>query len=186
MSDSSQQTLNIPGLLVVALFSFLAIRWYLSSSGSATTATRSGSRNAASRINPAHVDQLLQMFPQLSRREIMWDLQRNGGNIAATTERVLGGRGLDQVCRHRFRSHRGRYESLAEHPPPDRCLAGISTNTISSIATAFIPTATPNTDRHARPEWTDKTCDKRPNSPNRLDKQIQPFFESKYLRDILT
>ena len=27
----------------------------------------------------------------------MWDLQRNGGSVAATTERVLSGRGLDVV-----------------------------------------------------------------------------------------
>jgi coupling of ubiquitin conjugation to ER degradation protein 1 len=38
------------------------------------------------------------MFPQLSTRDIMWDLQRNGGNVAATTERILTGRGLDTVC----------------------------------------------------------------------------------------
>ena len=28
----------------------------------------------------------------------MWDLQRNGGSVQATTERVLGGRALDTVC----------------------------------------------------------------------------------------
>lgn len=27
----------------------------------------------------------------------MWDLQRNGGSVAATTERVLTGRGLEVV-----------------------------------------------------------------------------------------
>jgi hypothetical protein len=27
----------------------------------------------------------------------MWDLQRNGGSVAATTERILGGRGLEPV-----------------------------------------------------------------------------------------
>jgi coupling of ubiquitin conjugation to ER degradation protein 1 len=37
------------------------------------------------------------MFPQLSSRDIAWDLQRNGGNVEATTERVLSGRGLDTV-----------------------------------------------------------------------------------------
>ncbi|KAM5435874.1 hypothetical protein MferCBS31731_006132 [Microsporum ferrugineum] len=35
------------------------------------------------------------MFPQLTRRELMWDLQRNGGSVAATTERILTGRGLE-------------------------------------------------------------------------------------------
>ncbi|PQE15424.1 hypothetical protein CJF31_00008948 [Rutstroemia sp. NJR-2017a BVV2] len=31
----------------------------------------------------------------VSRRSIMWDLQRNGGNVVATTERILSGRGLE-------------------------------------------------------------------------------------------
>lgn len=56
-----------------------------------------GSGGSRSRVDPAHVEQIAQMFPQLSRREIMWDLQRNGGSVAATTERVLSGRGLENV-----------------------------------------------------------------------------------------
>lgn len=41
------------------------------------------------------VNQVSAMFPQLDRRTIAWDLQRNGGSVAATTERVLTGRGLE-------------------------------------------------------------------------------------------
>lgn len=37
------------------------------------------------------------MFPQIDRRSIMWNLQRDGGNVGATTERVLSGRGLEVV-----------------------------------------------------------------------------------------
>ena len=37
------------------------------------------------------------MFPQLDRRAIAWDLSRNGGNVGATTERVLEGRSLEEV-----------------------------------------------------------------------------------------
>lgn len=48
-------------------------------------------------MNPEQIEQVAQMFPQLSRREIMWDLQRNGGSVAATTERILTGRGLETV-----------------------------------------------------------------------------------------
>lgn len=47
--------------------------------------------------DPRLVDQVAQMFPQLGRRDVAWDLQRNGGSVAATTERILGGRGLDVV-----------------------------------------------------------------------------------------
>ncbi|KAJ5245703.1 hypothetical protein N7489_005799 [Penicillium chrysogenum] len=46
-------------------------------------------------VDPAQVEQIAQMFPQLSTRDIMWDLQRNGGSVAATTERILTGRGLE-------------------------------------------------------------------------------------------
>ena len=45
------------------------------------------------------VDRIQQMFPQADRRSILWDLQRNGGNIQTTTERILSGR-LDTVCRN--------------------------------------------------------------------------------------
>lgn len=43
------------------------------------------------------------MFPQVGRREIQWDLQRNGGSPAATTERILSGRGLEVVSCPAFR-----------------------------------------------------------------------------------
>lgn len=41
--------------------------------------------------DPRHVEQIAAMFPQVSRRDIMWDLQRNGGSVAATSERILSG-----------------------------------------------------------------------------------------------
>ncbi|KAI5285716.1 hypothetical protein KEM55_000540 [Ascosphaera atra] len=40
------------------------------------------------------------MFPQANRREVMWDLARNGGNVAATTERILTGGRLDTPPRN--------------------------------------------------------------------------------------
>ena len=42
------------------------------------------------------VERIQQMFPQADRRSILWDLQRNGGSIQTTTERILAGR-LDTV-----------------------------------------------------------------------------------------
>ncbi|EEA21030.1 hypothetical protein TMatcc_001035 [Talaromyces marneffei ATCC 18224] len=89
-----EPSINIPSLLTLAVVSFLVIRWFLNRDGS------NGGVNAAGRsrgrlIDPAQVEQISQMFPQLNRRDIMWDLQRNGGSVAATTERILTGRGLD-------------------------------------------------------------------------------------------
>ncbi|KAK3171286.1 hypothetical protein OEA41_003370 [Lepraria neglecta] len=89
MSDQ-QQTLSIPSLLLLAAFTALTIRYFFFTKPSTTT-PRANPRGA----NPADVEQVVTMFPQIGRREIIWDLQRNGGSIAATTERILARGGLD-------------------------------------------------------------------------------------------
>jgi len=91
MSDQ-QQTLSIPSLLLLAAFTALTIRYFFFTKSS--TATPRGNPRAA---NPADVEQIAMMFPQIERRAIIWDLQRNGGIVAATTERILGRGGLDTV-----------------------------------------------------------------------------------------
>ncbi|BDD56083.1 hypothetical protein MPDQ_008181 [Monascus purpureus] len=94
MSDD-EPSINIPSLLTLAVVSFFVIRWFLNRDSNSPT-DGSGSRRArGNAVDPAHVEQVSQMFPQLSVREIMWDLQRNGGSVAATTERILSGRGLE-------------------------------------------------------------------------------------------
>lgn len=92
----AEQSVNIPQVLVFIVVTFLAVRWYFSKPAAAGTRAPTSNRSTR-QINPAQIDQLTSMFPQLSRRDIAWDLQRNGGNVAATTERVLSGRGLDTV-----------------------------------------------------------------------------------------
>lgn len=134
-SSDEEATLSIPSLAFVAFLSFFIIRYFISSR-SPESAT--GSRRAGQRFTGAQVEQVVQMFPQLNRRDIMWDLQRNGGSVAATTERVLGGRGLERVgsyihmmqdistqvvARHpipfnqRFRSPQTLSPQLQQHPP---------------------------------------------------------------------
>lgn len=98
MADE-EPSLNIPSLLTLAVVSFFVIRWFLNRDGEpgsgGAAAGRSRARGHA--VDPAQVDQILQMFPQFSAREITWDLQRNGGSVPATTERILSGRGLEVV-----------------------------------------------------------------------------------------
>lgn len=91
MSDQ-QQTLSIPSLLLLAAFTAITIRYFFFTTSSTTT-PHTNPRTA----NPAHVEQIAAMFPQIGRREIIWDLQRNGGSLAATTERILSRGGLDAV-----------------------------------------------------------------------------------------
>ncbi|RMZ73493.1 amfr [Pyrenophora seminiperda CCB06] len=91
----AEQSINVPQVLIFVVVIFLVSRWYLSKSADAAPGTRAAGNRATFRVNPAHIDQVAEMLPQLSRRDIAWDLQRNGGNVAATTERALSGRGLD-------------------------------------------------------------------------------------------
>ncbi|KAI8938540.1 hypothetical protein NX059_004426 [Plenodomus lindquistii] len=89
----AEQSINIPQVIVFLVVTFLVGRWYLSKPSA--EGTRAVPTRAAPRLNLDQIEQVAQMFPQLSRRDIAWDLQRNGGNMAATTERALSGRGLD-------------------------------------------------------------------------------------------
>ena len=127
MSDSNstpddELTLSLPSLAFVAVLTIFAIRWFWSSRGSGSGANsfpNGGSRSSsallragggAANINPEHVEQISQMFPQLSRRDIMWDLRRNGGSVTATTERILQGRELERVSTFLFQGL--QFESL--------------------------------------------------------------------------
>jgi coupling of ubiquitin conjugation to ER degradation protein 1 len=95
----AEQTINIPQLLTVLVIGFFAFRWFFSKMSPSQHSNQSSGR----RVNPAHIEQVAQMFPQLGRREIAWDLHLNGGNVAATTERILSGRALDAVSENAHR-----------------------------------------------------------------------------------
>ncbi|KAJ5124027.1 uncharacterized protein N7515_007852 [Penicillium bovifimosum] len=72
-----EHSLNIPSLLTLAVVSYFVLRWFFKrDDGSAGGGRGRGRGNA---VDPAQVEQIAQMFPQLSTRDIMWDLQRNGG-----------------------------------------------------------------------------------------------------------
>lgn len=94
MTDE-EPSLNIPSLLTLAVVSYFVLRWFFNRDESPAGGSRGRGRGNV--VDPAQVEQIAQMFPQLSTRDIMWDLQRNGGSVAATTERVLTGRGLETV-----------------------------------------------------------------------------------------
>jgi coupling of ubiquitin conjugation to ER degradation protein 1 len=93
---ADEQTINIPQLLLVLFIGGIAIRWFFFSGPSSRTSQSTTSANSL-RARESDVERIQQMFPQIARRTIMWDLQRNGGNVAATTERILSGRGLETV-----------------------------------------------------------------------------------------
>ncbi|KAI9833551.1 MAG: hypothetical protein M1826_007165 [Phylliscum demangeonii] len=124
MADDSS-SLNVPQLVAFLLISALAVRWFFftsSSSSSSSSASASSTTSSSTTRSPPSsssssppgttlvtspggrrvhirerdVEQIQAMFPQYGRREILWDLMRNGGSVAATTERILtAGRRLD-------------------------------------------------------------------------------------------
>ncbi|KFY24021.1 hypothetical protein V493_05490 [Pseudogymnoascus sp. VKM F-4281 (FW-2241)] len=92
---ADDQTINLPQLVIILLLGGFAVRYFFFSAPQSPGQPSASSRGGV-RVREADVDRVQQMFPQVGRRTIMWDLQRNGGNIAATTERILSGRGLEE------------------------------------------------------------------------------------------
>ncbi|GJN66859.1 hypothetical protein PLIIFM63780_004329 [Purpureocillium lilacinum] len=86
----SDDQISLPYLAVILVVSGLIIRYLFFSGPPVPRATRSP--EAFLRSREAAVERIQQMFPQAERRSILWDLQRNGGNIQNTTERILAGR----------------------------------------------------------------------------------------------
>lgn len=91
------QTISLPQILVFLVVGLLIVRWFFSSNTPAAPGTRNGAPAHGSRVNPAHVEQLMAMFPQLDRRTVIWELQRNGGSVNRIAETVLGGGRLSVV-----------------------------------------------------------------------------------------
>ncbi|KAF4437403.1 hypothetical protein F53441_13037 [Fusarium austroafricanum] len=82
--------ISLPYLLAILVTSGLIIRYLFFAGPSPPRTTRSP--EAFLRSREIAVERIQQMFPQADRRSILWDLQRNGGNIQSTTERILAGR----------------------------------------------------------------------------------------------
>lgn len=89
--------ISLPYFLAILVLGGLIVR-YLFFGGPQTSQARR-SPESYLRSREVAVERIQQMFPQADRRSILWDLQRNGGSIQSTTERILAGR-LDTVSDH--------------------------------------------------------------------------------------
>ncbi|KAH7328217.1 hypothetical protein B0I35DRAFT_12021 [Stachybotrys elegans] len=87
----AEDQISLPYLMVMMVVSVLVIR-YLFFSSPATPPSSARSPEIIMRSRESAVERIQQMFPQADRRSLLWDLQRNGGNIHNTTERILAGR----------------------------------------------------------------------------------------------
>lgn len=84
--------INLPSLVVIIVLSGLIVRYLFFSAPSSSSSQQPRDSLSQLRQREAAVERIQQMFPQVDRRTILWDLQRNGGSIAATTEKILSGR----------------------------------------------------------------------------------------------
>lgn len=87
----SDEQISLPFFAIVLLVSGLIVR-YLFFSGPRPERPPVRTAEQMIRSREVAVQRIQQMFPQVERRSILWDLQRNGGNIQSTTERILAGR----------------------------------------------------------------------------------------------
>lgn len=154
MSDQ-QQTLSIPSLLFLAALSAIAVKYFFFTPSGSPSSSRGNPRIA----NPADIEQISQMFPQIPRRDIIWDLQRNGGSVAATTERILSRGTLETVSIFSVLCFgRGaRWKLLCGEPAPSRNYANV-TDAMQPPPT-FQPALppTPRTPSTARPSPSQST-----------------------------
>lgn len=110
--------ISLPSLLLVMVLGALVIRYFFNSSSATPAAGAAGQRpgrDGGAAVREAAVVRIQQMFPQLDRRTILWDLQRTGGSMSTTTERILSGR-LETVS--------PRKATHAHTLPPFNCPAG--------------------------------------------------------------
>jgi hypothetical protein len=154
----AEQTLNIPQLIVFIIVSVLAIRWYLAKPAAA--GTRPATANRAVRINPAHIDQIASMFPQLNRREIAWDLQRNRGYYGAGLEWTGIGCSESPILLHKLCS------------PSERNLVMVLL--IHTTASSVFPTSS----CEACPHFPDR-CTRRETGTARSNNALQPVVEDR-------
>jgi coupling of ubiquitin conjugation to ER degradation protein 1 len=134
----ANEQINVPSLVVILVLSGLIIRYLFFSSPAQTQPQNRRDSVSAALAREAAAERIQQMFPQVDRRTALWDLQMNGGNIAATTERILSGRMETVSCRMPPPSD--------GHCPRSSLLLNFGAQSltdaiITSIATCHLPTA---------------------------------------------
>ncbi|KAJ6264263.1 Coronin-2B [Drechslerella dactyloides] len=96
-SPSASASPSLSQLIFCALVVLLVYR-YLTSSPQAQDAGHTRSSGTTNSTVPADaVEALRAMFPQVSVAAIWWDLERNGGSVEATTEKILAEGSLPEV-----------------------------------------------------------------------------------------
>ncbi|GAA93432.1 uncharacterized protein L969DRAFT_96044 [Mixia osmundae IAM 14324] len=81
---------NIGVTLFAAGVLFVALRYFTSQAASAGATTASDGRGGRRRqVRQSEIEQVQAMFPQVSLAAIKYDLERQGGSVESTCERIL-------------------------------------------------------------------------------------------------
>lgn len=97
-SSSEPSGIGLPQIAACLLIGYLIFRWYSSSPTTATGQSSSANTRAVPRRAPTPAEATLinsraelvsGMFPQIPLAAIKWELQKNGANVEATTEKIL-------------------------------------------------------------------------------------------------
>ncbi|KAL1888564.1 hypothetical protein Cpir12675_006128 [Ceratocystis pirilliformis] len=91
----SNEQISLPTIVTFMAVTALVIwKLFLSPTDAADSSPRNNIRDSAAQAQAreTNAQRILQMFPQVDRRAVLWDLRRNGNRIQVTSERILSGR----------------------------------------------------------------------------------------------
>jgi coupling of ubiquitin conjugation to ER degradation protein 1 len=91
MATDDGQQISLPSLFLVAVLSGLIIRYLFFAPPAGRSSPPREEPAAVMRQREAAAERIMQMFPYVDRRTALWNLHRTGGNLQATSERVLVG-----------------------------------------------------------------------------------------------
>ncbi|KAF3941297.1 hypothetical protein ABW19_dt0201477 [Dactylella cylindrospora] len=87
-SEDSAVSIGIPQIIFCAFIALIVYRYVINSPGGSGS-SRGGSGRPRVHVPPEMVAGIQAMFPQITATAIRYELERNGGNMQAVTERIL-------------------------------------------------------------------------------------------------
>lgn len=85
----AKEDLNLGTLVLAIVIAYVIVRHMFFKSPEPPTPR---DLQAIQRMREDAAQRILQIFPHVDRRSVLWDLQHTGGNVDVTTERILSGR----------------------------------------------------------------------------------------------
>ncbi|KAK6331061.1 hypothetical protein TWF718_003251 [Orbilia javanica] len=88
-SEDMAGSIGVPQLIFCAIVAVLFYRYVLSPSQASGGSGSTGQRRPRPTVSQADIESVRAVFPHISMAAIRWDLEKNGGSVPATTEKIL-------------------------------------------------------------------------------------------------